>query len=87
MSNDFVNWNSTKNVKSRLYWAFEGIAFDIRNNASWHADWGKKPDSLAKQIHIAELFYKLIPIYSHRFLPASPCDNETYSTIYSPNMQ
>ena len=77
MSNDFVNWYSTKNVKSRLYWAFEGIAFDIRNNASWHADWGKKPDSLAKQIHI----------YSHRFLPASPCDNETYSTIYSPNMQ
>ncbi len=34
MSNDFVNWYSTKNVKSRLYWAFEGIAFDIRNNAS-----------------------------------------------------
>ena len=47
MSNDFVNWYSTKNVKSRLYWAFEGIAFDIRNNAFWHADWGKKPESLA----------------------------------------
>lgn len=30
MSNDFVNWYSTKNVKSRLYWAFEGIVFDIR---------------------------------------------------------
>lgn len=78
ISNGFVNWHSTKDVKSRLDWVFEGIAFDIRNNAFWHADWGEKPDSLAEQIHIAELFYnncpKLIPIYSHRFLPASPCE-------------
>lgn len=78
ISKGFVNWRSMKDIKSSFDWVFEGITFDIKNNAFWHVGWGKKPDSLAEQIRIAELFYKnypkLLPIYSHRFLPATPCE-------------
>lgn len=78
VSENFVNWHSMKDIQSKLDWAFEGIAFDIENNVFWHAEWGEKPSSLAEQIRIAESFYKnypkLIPIYSHRFLPATPCE-------------
>lgn len=78
VSNNFIDWHSIKDIKQRFDWPFEGILFDISNNHFWYKDWGQKPDSQAKQIQLAESFYKqyppLIPIYSHRYLPATPCE-------------
>ena len=76
VSNNFIDWHSIKDIKQRFTWPFEGILFDISNNHFWYKDWGKKPDSQAEQIQLAESFYgqypPLIPIYSHRYLPATP---------------
>lgn len=78
VSEGFINWRSMKDIKSSFDWVFEGIAFDIRNNGFWYDNWGDKPDSLTEQICIAKSFYKncpkLLPLYSHRFLPSTPCE-------------
>ncbi|MBO7499414.1 MAG: SMI1/KNR4 family protein [Bacteroidaceae bacterium] len=72
----FVNWRSVEDVRKRMDDVWEGIAFDIRVNSFWYEGWGEKPASLEDQLRVAEEHYrtypKLIPIYSHRYMPSSP---------------
>lgn len=74
----FPNWRSGgfDDLQQRLAWPFEGMAFDIENNAFWLDDWGEKPIDLRDAVEIARQVVasapRLIPIYSHRFLPAEP---------------
>lgn len=82
ISDGFVNWRlglkSKKEfdtIESRLDWPWEGMLFDIEHNFFWLESWGTKPKSHNERIQIArkhfETYPKLIPIYSHRFIPES----------------
>ena len=52
------------------------MLFDIEKNSFWREVWGDKPNSIQERKKIAEQCYltypKLIPVYSHRYIPASP---------------
>ncbi|WP_159565826.1 hypothetical protein [Budvicia diplopodorum] len=83
ISGKFINWRAglsstvkEKQIIERINWPLEGLLFDIENNEFWMADWGDKPDSVEQQKEIAEQHYrqwpKLIPIYSHRYIPSVP---------------
>lgn len=83
LSNPFVNWRDTseenrKQISDRLAAPLEGIIVDIEHNGFWMADWGKKPSSLDEASAIATEAYqkapKLIPIYAHRYIPATPVE-------------
>jgi hypothetical protein len=54
-----------------------GSVFDVEHNAFWLAAWGPKPDSLEKAQAKAREAVRaapfMIPIFGHRYLPASPC--------------
>jgi hypothetical protein len=85
ISKDFANWRlaltddtEKKNITNLLNWPLDGMLFDIDNNSFWVKDWGTKPESQEEQHRIAEknylLYPKLIPIYSHRFIPSRPLE-------------
>ena len=63
-------------LASRLAWPADGVVFDVLNNAFWPASWGRRPadDTTAEAITRVEMARvpTLIPIYSHRYLPAAP---------------
>ncbi|MEZ0225811.1 MAG: hypothetical protein ACAH83_14745 [Alphaproteobacteria bacterium] len=67
-------------IQRRLDWPFEGFWFDVQNNNLWWPEWGKKPASLPEQRErLKEIFAaapKLIPLYSHRYLPQEPFERE-----------
>ena len=57
-----------------LAWPVDGALFDIEENALWFEDWGKRPtdavDALAvAREKLAEVPH-MVPVYSHRYLPA-----------------
>ncbi|MBH0006904.1 SMI1/KNR4 family protein [Psychrobacter sp. SWN149] len=83
ISNGFVNWrlslqskSETMDIRKRIDWPFSGIVFDIEHNAFWMEEWGEKSNDLNKNIMVAEIYYetypKMIPIYSHRYIPSEP---------------
>ena len=89
---DFPKWrsNSADLIDKSIEWVWEGIEFDMdwwyKRNV-WHQDWGEKPATLDELKTVMKAKYMsaplLIPIYSHRFLPAEPCDvgNPVYSVM------
>lgn len=83
VSGSFANWRYAINnekgrqrIINRFCWPLEGMLFDIRNNDFWLDQWGEKPKDFADQkVTAAEELAKqpkLIPIYSHRYMPAEP---------------
>ena len=83
ISNGFVNWRlglqskiEAMDIRKRIDWPFSGIVFDIEHNAFWMEEWGEKSNDLNKNIMVAEIYYetypKMIPIYSHRYIPSEP---------------
>lgn len=52
------------------------MLFDLRENNFWVPSWGEKPDTYMEREQIARVKYvtypKLIPIFSHRYLPSRP---------------
>jgi len=84
VSDDFPNWRtgqirrglSIRSVAELLDWPALSMCFDIENNAFWMRDWGPKPDDLQEAFEVARRMVKLapplIPVFSHRFLPAEP---------------
>ncbi len=63
-------------IQHRLEWPFESFWFDVTNNAAWWPEWGDKPSSVDEQrARLKEVFAlapKLIPLFSHRYLPEQP---------------
>lgn len=63
-------------LRSRLNWPLDGMLFDIENNSFWDPAWGEKPDRLEDACAIAtgavRAAPRLIPVYSHRYMPAEP---------------
>lgn len=92
ISENFVNWrfglkskDEANKINSRLEWPLEGMLFDIRFNEYWGESWEEKPIKYQKKVLIAKRHYKtypkLIPIYSHRYVPSRP--NESGNPIFS----
>jgi hypothetical protein len=84
ISDDFPNWRTgrraptgkTDEIAGLLDWPARGMCFDIENSGFWLRDWGPRPDNLEDSLRIAraavEKAPRLIPVFSHRFLPAEP---------------
>lgn len=85
ISDHFVNWRQglisediAINIISRLDRPLEGMLFDLQNFDFLINSWGEKPTSyhdkeiIAKQMY--STFPKLIPIYSHRYIPMDPME-------------
>jgi hypothetical protein len=73
----FPNWRvDSTQLRDQLSWLLEGLLFDVEHNAFWRKDWGERPADLEAAKNIAREAVAaapvLIPIYSHRYLPAEP---------------
>ncbi|WP_370235955.1 MULTISPECIES: SMI1/KNR4 family protein [Henriciella] len=59
-----------------IEWVWDGIAFDI-GHGLWLDRWGERPSEETEAKHNARLDFEswpvLLPIFGHRFLPATPC--------------
>jgi hypothetical protein len=61
-------------LHERLGWPVEGALFDVDHNALWHPSWGQRPTDTSEALtparqHLSRAS-KMIPVYSHRYLPA-----------------
>ena len=78
ISKGWVDWRdgAASEIQDRLAWPLDGMIFDIEHNDFWLDIWGEKPVVLAEAVAIAKAKVakapKLIPIYSHRYLPDVP---------------
>lgn len=83
VSDGFVPWrwglrnhSIAHKIIERLEWPADGIVFDVIKGTFWHPQWGARPEgeqrreAIARQ-HLAD-YPKLIPIFSHRYLPELP---------------
>jgi hypothetical protein len=74
----WVDWRngSAESIQARLDWPLDGLLFDVEHDSFWPSTWPLKPETLAEQRRLAtERIRKwptLIPIYSHRYMPAAP---------------
>ena len=84
-SERFVNWrlglkskDDADKIIVRLGWPLEGMLFDLQSNEFWINSWGDKPNTYEEKERIAKekylTFPKLIPIYSHRYIPSRPSE-------------
>lgn len=77
ISKSWVNWrgDDEARVRGRLDWPADGICFDVEHGF-WLPEWGPKPERLHDSLRIARRAVAgapvLIPIFSHRFIPATP---------------
>jgi hypothetical protein len=77
-SHVFFPWSdfSLKLYDETIAGIWDGIAFDI-GEGFWMDRWGEKPDKHEEAVAVAREDFNswptLLPIYGHRFLPATPC--------------
>ena len=71
------DWRGADRValRERLALPVEGVLFDVVENNFWYEGWGPRPVSPPAAIAAARAFLltapRMIPIYSHRHLPAA----------------
>jgi hypothetical protein len=62
-------------LPASLTFPAEGVLFDIEHNAAWHREWGPRPAALSAALELARSHLAtvpvLLPVYSHRYLPAA----------------
>ena len=77
----FPNWR--QNIGSGFLnkqddWVVNGFLFDVEHNKMWFQEWGERPSELRDALYIARAYLqvapRLIPIYSHRFIPVDPSE-------------
>jgi len=65
-------------VREQLEWPSDGICFDIEQNKFWAKEWGEQPEELSVALELARKQIagapRLIPLFSHRYLPEEPCE-------------
>lgn len=77
-SDGFPNWRgeSESSLRDRLNQPREGVLFDVEYNAFWLEEWGPQPSLPQDGLRVAGTLIaaapKLIPVYRHRMLPATP---------------
>ena len=83
---DFYNWrdfsqDNVSKIKAKLDWPLEGMLFDVAANGFWKKCFGPKTNNIENDENIVinyiknasnEIVPKLIPIYSHRYVPCYP---------------
>lgn len=85
-SDQFNNWRQglhservAKQILDNLDKPLLGMLFDLKNNNFWIKEWGERPKKYKEQEIIAKNNYyslpKLIPIYSHRYIPSEPMES------------
>lgn len=85
ISDGFVDWReglhsprAQRRLFGRMKAPLEGFLFDVENNGFWFGDWGEKPSvACERRARVERAFAHyptLIPLYSHRYLPDSPCE-------------
>jgi hypothetical protein len=61
-------------LREKLALPVEGVLFDVAENGFWYEGWGPCPESTADAVVAARrllvIVPRLIPVYSHRYLPA-----------------
>ena len=88
----FVDWRTClksararAEVDARLAWPVDGMLFDIENDGFWRDSCGARPDTASDREKVCRAQMRrvpvLIPVFAHRYLPASPCepDNPVFS--------
>lgn len=86
VSDGFPDWRqglhnreAADKILSRLAWPLEGILFDIGSNGFWLSSWGARPDKYEDRVSVVRKHYETYPrlvlVYSHRYIPASPCQH------------
>jgi len=62
-------------LRERLAAPVEGVLFDIVENDFWYGGWGPRPGPGPAEVATARGFLltapRMIPVYSHRYLPAA----------------
>lgn len=81
VSKSWVNWrgDDEASILARLDWPAHGICFDVEHAGFWLSEWGPRPERLHDAFQIARRAVAdapvLIPIFSHRFIPATPLES------------
>ena len=79
------DWNDEATMRRLLAWPFEGLRFDVEENALWWTEWGNRPETAEERSDVLEQVLarapRLIPIFSHRYLPATP--NKAGNPVFS----
>jgi hypothetical protein len=61
-------------LRRMLDWPVEGVLFDVECNVMWDHAWGPRPDAVSERLAVAARHLasvpQLVPVYSHRYLPA-----------------
>jgi hypothetical protein len=79
VSDGWPNWRDVNNreIARMTAWPFEGMCFDIANNAFWLEEWGPKPPLNEAAFAVAKAHFDeaptLIPVCGHRYVPDAPC--------------
>ena len=79
ISDGWPNWRdfSDPDIARMIAWPFEGMCFDITNNAFWLDEWGPKPSIDEDAFAVAKAHLDqaptLIPVCGHRYIPDAPC--------------
>jgi hypothetical protein len=81
-------WDWTRDhrkIREMLAWPLEGLWLDVQSNFLWWPEWGQKPKDSKEQYAVlravVERAPKLIPIYSHRYIPEEP--HESGNPVFS----
>lgn len=80
------DWRSDEDqIRAMLKWPLEGLLFDVENNDLWWPEWGLRPGTQETRAEVVAAVVasapKLIPLISHRYLPAEP--NEAGNPVFS----
>ena len=83
------DWNNEEIVRPFLAWPFEGLLFDVEENGLWWTEWGDRPATAEDRAEVLRQVSgrapRLIPIFGHRYLPATPtrAGNPVFSVYQS----
>ncbi|ESQ83241.1 hypothetical protein AEAC466_13395 [Asticcacaulis sp. AC466] len=72
-------------LRGMLDWPYDGLIFDVEQNALWPTSWGERPDTPQERAEALKALVtaapKLIPLFGHRYLPAEP--NSVGNPVFS----
>lgn len=71
-------YGNPESLRARLRWPVEGVLFDVEHNVFWDETWGPRPSRTADALaeargHLAHVPV-MVPVCSHRYLPAGRGD-------------
>src|ERR1035437_3694110 len=72
---------SHSELQSRLDWPVDCPMFSIEHGDVWPPSWGARPSESTEAALIGRerlrMVQVLVPLFSHRFLPAAPCQDRS----------